>query len=68
MNHRGADVRPRTFITTKDHLVVVRAPAPGYNQKLYEGVFLGILEMCGITTGKVVMTERAPLFEYTITW
>jgi hypothetical protein len=31
----------------------MKAVAPGYNEKLYEGVFLGILEMIGIKTGKV---------------
>ncbi len=68
LNHRGPDVKPRKFIKKEDKHVIVQAPAPGYNQKLYEGVFLGILEMFGIKSGKVVMTKGEPEFEYEITW
>ena len=68
LNHRGNDVKPRKFIKKEDKHIIVQAPAPGYSQKLYEGVFLGILEMYGITTGKVVMRKGAPEFEYEITW
>ena len=68
LNHRGDDVQQRKFIKQEEGLVVVQAPAPGYNQKLYEGVYLGILEIFGIKTGKVVMTKDAPEFEYEITW
>jgi hypothetical protein len=56
-HHRGADVKPRKFIKAVEHDVVVEAPAPGYNSRLYEGVFLGILEMCGVMTGKVEQTR-----------
>jgi hypothetical protein len=56
-DHRGADVKPRNFIKAVDHDVVVEAPAPGYNSRLYEGVFLGILEISGITTGQVEQTR-----------
>jgi hypothetical protein len=56
-NHRGADVKPRKFIKAVDHDVVVEALAPGYNSRLYEGVFLGILEICEVTTGKVEQTR-----------
>jgi len=68
LNHRGADVVPRIFKTKTDGHVVVRAPAPGYSQKLYEGVYLGILEMFGVKSGKVTMTKGSPDFEYDITW
>jgi len=68
LNHRGSDVKPRKFIKKEDKHVIVQAPAPGYNQKLYEGVFLGILNMCGIKNGKVEMTKGAPFFEYEIQW
>ena len=68
LNHQGADVIPRKFIKIEEGYVIVQAPAPGYSQKLYEGVFLGILQMFWIKTGKVVMTKGAPLFEYEITW
>lgn len=53
MNHRGLDVLPRKFIKVAEGEVIMKAVAPGYNEKLYEGVFLGILEMIGIKTGKV---------------
>jgi hypothetical protein len=56
-DHRGDDVKPRNFIKAEDHDVVVEAPAPGYNSRLYEGVFLGILEMCGMAAGKVEQTK-----------
>lgn len=68
MNHEGNDVKPRKFIKQEDGHVIVQAPAPGYSQKLYEGVYLGILEMFNITTGKVELKKGAPEFEYEITW
>jgi hypothetical protein len=64
-NHRGPDVVPRKFIKANDHEVIVDAPAPGYNARLYEGVYLGILEMIGINTGKV---ERTSNTVFRITW
>lgn len=71
-NHRGSDVIPRTFIKAVEGEVIVQAPAPGYNSKLYEGVFLGILEMCGVKTGKVVQTKSQEkgdsTSEFRITW
>ncbi len=68
LNHKGSDVKPRKFIKKEDKHVIVQAPAPGYSQKLYDGVFIGILEMFGSTTGNVIMTKAAPEFEYEITW
>ena len=71
-NHSGAAVVPRTFVKAVDGDVVVRAPAPGYNSALYIGVFLGILEMCGVKTGKVVQTKSQEngdsTSEFRITW
>ena len=56
----------------EDGHVIVQAPAPGYNSKLYEGVYLGILEMCGVKTGKVIQTQSQengdPTSEFDITW
>ena len=60
LNHRGADVKPRKFIMKEDKHVIIQAPAPGYSQKLYDGVYLGILQMYGINNGKVIMTKGAP--------
>lgn len=71
-NHRGNDVVPRKFIRKNDRDVLVEAPAPGYNSKLYIGVYLGILEMFEITTGKVVQTKSIingdATDEFHITW
>jgi hypothetical protein len=63
-NHQGAGVTPRKFIKAVDKEVVMMASAPGYDATLYEGVFLGILEMCGVKTGKVVRDGD----KLTITW
>lgn len=52
-NNRGDDVVPRKIIIAEEGHVMMEAIAPCYSNKLYEGVWLGILEMCGITTGKV---------------
>lgn len=68
LHHKGEGIEPRKFIKKEEGHVIVQAPAPGYSQKLYEGVFLGILEMKGIYTGKVKMTKGSPEFEYEITW
>ena len=67
-NHRGSDVKPKKLVEAVDGKVVICTPAPGYSQKLYEGVYLGILMMFGIKNGNVVMTKGTPDFEYTITW
>jgi len=55
-------------VKSEDRRVIIQASAPGYSQKLVEGVYLGILEMHGTENGKVVMTKGAPYFEYDITW
>lgn len=52
-NHRGGDIVPRAFIKLTDGEVIVKITAPGYDEKLYEGVYLGLLEMAGVKTGKV---------------
>lgn len=71
-NHRGEGVRPRVFIYAREGDVLVQAPAPGYNARLYQGVYLGILEMCRVTTGKVVQTRATArgddTDEFHITW
>lgn len=56
-NHRGAGVVPRDFARIAERHVIVRAPAPGYSAKLYEGVYLGILMMCGVSSAKVTQTK-----------
>ncbi|MCP4522236.1 MAG: hypothetical protein GY827_11190 [Cytophagales bacterium] len=67
-NHRVDHVLPRTFIKKEDGHVIVQAPAPGYHQKLYDGVFLGILEMFNVTTGNIKLLKGEPHYEYEITW
>lgn len=64
-NHRGGDVIPRKFIKQEEGEVIVIAPAPGYSPKLFEGVFLGILDMCGVQNASVVMMEEDT---FKITW
>ncbi len=64
-NHEGEGVVPRTFLKKENGLVEIVAKAPGYNSKLYEGVFLGILEMCGETNGKVNIID---VDTFKITW
>lgn len=70
--HKGPDVIPRKFIKAVDKEVLVEAPAPGYNSKVNEGVFLGILDMLEIKTGKVVQTKSQEkgdkTSEFHITW
>ncbi|PLX04564.1 MAG: hypothetical protein C0594_09060 [Marinilabiliales bacterium] len=52
-NHNGDDVIPRKIINESEKEITMYAPAPGYNEHLYIGVWLGILEMIGINTGQV---------------
>jgi hypothetical protein len=68
MNHQGTDVQPRKFLKTEDKDIVVIANSPGYSPILIEGVFLGILEMCGIKTGNVQLKEENGNSVYYIKW
>lgn len=68
LNHQGADVKPRNIITAEDRNVVIEANSPGYSPILIEGVFLGILEMCLIRTGKVEYKEENGNSVYYIKW
>jgi predicted hydrocarbon binding protein len=71
-NHRGSDVIPRNFLKTDDRHIIVDAPSPGYNCKIIEGVFLGILKMVGEENGKVIQTKCIQRGDstciYDITW
>ena len=71
-NHRGAGMQPRRFVKAEPGDVVVEAPSPGYNCALIEGVYDGILQMCGIRTGKVSQTRCVrkgdSTCEYHIQW
>ncbi len=71
-NHRGPEVIPRKFLKSEEGHVIVDAPSPGYNCALIEGVFEGILQMCGVRSGKVVQTKCKKTGDrtcvYDITW
>ncbi|MEW6351796.1 MAG: hypothetical protein AB1646_22335 [Thermodesulfobacteriota bacterium] len=71
-NHRGPDVIPRKFLKSEEGHVIVDAPSPGYNCALIEGVFEGILQMCGVRNGRVVQTKCKKKGDrtcvYDITW
>ena len=68
LNHQGSDVKPRKIIIAEDKNVVIEANSPGYSPVLIEGVFLGILEMCMIKTGKVEYKEENGNSIYYIKW
>ncbi|MEW6139381.1 MAG: hypothetical protein AB1733_14205 [Thermodesulfobacteriota bacterium] len=71
-NHRGPDIVPRRFIKTDQGDVVVEAPSPGYSCILIEGVYEGILQMCGVADGRVKQTKCVrrgdSTCEYHLTW
>jgi len=54
--HKGPDVIPRKFLKADEGDVIVLAPSPGYNCKVIEGVYLGILKMFG-KNGTVVQEK-----------
>jgi hypothetical protein len=71
--HRGPDVKPRTIIKANEGEFIVQAIVPQWhNSKMYEGVFLGILEMCGNKDGKVtrkpVPEKGDNIVEFHISW
>lgn len=43
--HRGEGVTPRKFLKEEEGEVIVEAPSPGYDCKVIEGVFRGILKI-----------------------
>ncbi len=72
-NCRGVDVQPRKFIKTDPgHVVVDACPPPDYNCVLIEGVYEGILEMCGIKNGgcsqKKCVRKGDSTCEYHVKW
>ena len=73
LNHRGSDVIQRKILQKQDKHIIMEAPAPGYDCRLYEGVFLGILQMIGVSSGKVIQTKCQQhkgdsTCEFHITW
>jgi len=71
-DHRGSDVKPRKIIEAVDGKVVMEATSPGYDCTLIEGVYLGILDMCGVGSKEVMQTKCVkkgdPVCEYMIRW
>jgi predicted hydrocarbon binding protein len=72
LNHRGAEVIPRKFVRETDNDIIVEAPSPGYDCDLIEGVFEGILHICGIGDGRVKQSQCVKKGDstcvYHITW
>jgi hypothetical protein len=64
LNH-SSDVEQRRIISQSENSVEVYAPAPDYDEDLFVGVWIGILEMCHITSGKV---EHSGNHVYIISW
>ena len=56
-DHRGSDVKERKIIEAKEGKVIMEATSPGYDCTLTEGVYLGILNMCGVKNGEVIQTK-----------
>jgi hypothetical protein len=61
-------VKPRKILVAEDKNVVIEANSPGYSPVLIEGVFLGILEMSMIKTGKVECKTENGNSVYYIKW
>ncbi len=56
-DHRGSDVKQRKIIEAQEGKVLMEATSPGYDCTLIEGVFLGILNMCGVKNKEVIQTK-----------
>ncbi len=65
MSWRGDGIIPREFLKAVEGEVVVKAITPGSADKLMEGVYLGILNMCKVSNPKV---ERLGDSTFRITW
>jgi len=64
LNH-SQDVEQRKILDESKDSVTIYAPAPGYDESLFVGVWLGILETIGISTGKV---EEVSKSTYKVSW
>ncbi|MFD0998082.1 hypothetical protein ACFQ21_02150 [Ohtaekwangia kribbensis] len=64
LNH-SSDVEPRKVLEATETSVTMYVPALGYDEALYIGVWLGILEIISIQTGKV---ENVGKSTYKISW
>ena len=71
-DHRGAGIRPVNIIKASEGEVILGVPDHGYDCRVDEGVYLGILDMFDIEGGKVEQTRCKkrgdPSCEFHITW
>jgi hypothetical protein len=71
-DHRGPGIRPIRVIEATGGDVVLDIPDCGYDCRLGEGVYLGILSMYGIENGMVVQEKCIkrgdPSCEFHISW
>ncbi len=65
-------MKPRNFIRLENKNTLVEALSPGYNCKVIEGVFQGIIEMFGIRGVRVTqitcVKKGGSVCQYHITW
>jgi hypothetical protein len=71
-DHRGPGIRPVKVIKADKRDVIFDIPDHGYDCRVDEGVYLGILEMFGIESGVVGQArckkKGDPSCEFHITW
>ena len=71
-DHRGPSIRPIKVVKAEEGDVVLDIPDCGYDCRLGEGVYLGILGMYGIGGGRVYQTRCIrngdPSCEFHINW
>lgn len=71
-DHRGSDVKQRNIIESQDGKVIIEATPPGYDCMITEGVYMGILNMCGVKNKQVTQTKCIkkgdPGCEFLIKW
>ena len=71
-DHRGSGVKPRKIIEAQEGKVIMEATSPGYDCTLIEGVFLGMLDICGVKNKEVTQTKCIRKGDqdcvYLITW
>jgi hypothetical protein len=71
-DHRGAGIRPVRIIKSSEGEAIFDIPDHGYDCRVDEGVYLGILKMFGIENGKVEQArckkKGDPSCEFHITW
>lgn len=68
-SHRGAEVVPHKILKDAPNEFIVQVDLlPGTPSAMYEGVYLGILKMCGISSGIVRVTEKDGHTLFHVNW